>query len=256
LLEKLSQQKGLTQSGHWRYRFALIRTMPVSSVSATNLLPVDWLRALAVFPLPRVVFFPGTVLPLHIFEPRYRALMRDCLRAGQKAMAVTLLKPGYEANYEGRPAMHEVCTIGRIEQHEELPDGRFNLLLRGVGRVRLNELPPEGLPYRRASVELLDGKLHTDRVTRDALTTLLSTASLVGTTVRRSHPDFSLGVQPDDPPHQVADTLADRLLADPEVRQDVLETLDVPERIRRVTGYVAALLGQLESQHASRGPVQ
>ena len=225
------------------------------SVSATNLLPVDWLRELAVFPLPRVVFFPGTPLPLHIFEPRYRALMRDCLSSGRRAMAVTLLKPGYEANYEGRPDMHDVCTVGRIEQHEELPDGRFNLVLRGLCRVRLHELPPGELPYRRADVELLDGKLNADRVTRDALTTLVSTASLVGTAVRRSHPDFSLGVQPDDPPHQVADTLADRLLADPEARQDILETLDISERIRKLTGYVAGLLGQLDTQQ-TRGLVQ
>jgi len=225
-------------------------------VSATNLLPVDWLYELAVFPLPRVVFFPGTPLPLHIFEPRYRALMRDCLKSGRRAMAVTLLKPGYEANYEGRPDMHLVCSVGRIERHEELSDGRFNLSLRGLGRVRLHELPEGDLPYRRAHAELLDGKLNSDRVARESLTTLLSTASLVGTAVRRSHPDFSLGVQPDDPPHQITDTLADRLLADPEARQDILETLDVPERIRKLTGYVAGLLGQLDSQSNSRGMVQ
>jgi ATP-dependent Lon protease len=219
-------------------------------------LPVDWLYELAVFPLPRVVFFPGTSLPLHVFEPRYRALMRDCLKSGRRAMAVTLLKPGYEANYEGRPDMHLVCSVGRIEQHEELPDGRFNLTLRGLARVRLHELPAADLPYRRANVELLEGKQNSDRVAREALTTLVSTASLVGTAVRRSHPDFSLGVQPDDPPHQVADTLADRLLADPEARQDILETLDVPERIRKLTGYIAGLLGQLDSLHPSRGMVQ
>jgi Lon protease-like protein len=219
-------------------------------------LPVDWLYELAVFPLPRVVFFPGTQLPLHVFEPRYRALMRDCLKSGRRAMAVTLLKPGYEANYEGRPDIHLVCSVGRIEQHEELPDGRFNLVLRGLARVRLQELPAGELLYRRANVELLDGKQNADRAVREALTTLISTASLVGTAVRRSHPDFSLGVQPDDPPHQVADTLADRLLADPEARQDILETLDVPERIRKLTGYVAGLLGQLDGQHTSRGMVQ
>jgi Lon protease-like protein len=225
-------------------------------VSATNLLPVDWLYELAVFPLPRVVFFPGTPLPLHIFEPRYRALLRDCLKSGRRAMAVTLLKPGYEADYEGRPDMHLVCSVGRIEQHEELSDGRFNLLLRGLSRVRLHELPAGDLPYRRAHAELLDGRLNNERVAREALTTLVSTASLVGTAVRRSHPDFSLGVQPDDPPHQVADTLADRLLADPDARQDVLETLDVPERIRKLTGYVAGLLGQLDVQGTTRGMVQ
>lgn len=219
------------------------------SASATHLLPVDWLSELAVFPLPRVVFFPGTYLPLHIFEPRYRAMMRDCLRHGRPVMAVTLLKPGYEADYDGRPAFYRVATVGRIERHEELPDGRYNLVLRGLSRVALDELPDAGLPYRRARAEMLDGKRGQERVVRDQMTTLLSTASLVAAMVRRAHPDFSLGVQPDDPPGHIADTLADRLLADHEVRQELLETLDVPERVRKLTGHIAALLGQLEAEH-------
>jgi Lon protease-like protein len=210
---------------------------------------------LAVFPLPRVVFFPGTLLPLHIFEPRYRAMVRDCLSHERPVLAVTLLKPGYEADYDGRPDMHDVCTVGRIEQHEELPDGRFNIVLRGLSRVKLVELPASSLPYRRATAELLDGKRGHDRVHRDALTTLLSTASLVGAIVRRAHPNFTLGVQPDDPPHHVVDTLADRLIAAPDERQDLLETLDVGERIKKLTGYVATLLGTIETEH-SKGPYQ
>jgi Lon protease-like protein len=226
-------------------------------VSSSTYLPLDWLQDLPVFPLPNVVFFPGTHLPLHIFEPRYRALMRACLDSGRPAMVITLLKPGYEADYEGRPPMHDIGTVGRIERHEELPDGRYNLVLRGLFRARLVELPANDLPYRRASVDMLDAKRGSERVSREALTTLLSTASLVATMVRRQHPDFALGVQPDDPPHQVADTLADRLLADPVARQDVLETLDVPERVKRLTGYVATVLGQLEAQISQgRGPVQ
>ena len=229
--------------------------MERASVSATHLLPVDWLRELAVFPLPRVVFFPGTYLPLHIFEPRYRAMVRDCIAYNRPVIAVTLLKPGYEAEYEGRPAMHDIATVGRIEKHEELPDGRFDLVLRGLSRVRLDELPADVFPYRRARAEMLDGKRNQERVGRDAVTTLISTASLVGAMVRRTHPDFSLGVSPDDPPHHVADTLADRLLAHHEARQDVLETLDVPERVRKLTSYVAGLLGQMESEQ-HKGPLQ
>ena len=83
----------------------------------------------------------------------------------------------------------------------------------------------------------------------------VSDPSLVGAMVRRTHPDFSLGVQPDDPHHHVVDTLADRLLADHEARQDILETSEVPERIKKLTSYVAGLLGQLESEH-SKGPLQ
>ena len=137
-------------------------------MSANHLLPIDWLSELAVFPLPRVVFFPGTMLPLHVFEPRYRALTRDCLAQNRPVIAVTLLKPGYEANYEGRPAIYEICTVGRIDQHEELADGRFNLVLRGLHRVKLTELPPGELAYRRARAEILDARHGHDRVRREA----------------------------------------------------------------------------------------
>jgi uncharacterized protein len=224
-------------------------------VSFTHLLPVDWLQELAIFPLPGLVFFPGTVLPLHIFEPRYRTMMQDCLKSGRLALAVTLLKPGYEAEYQGRPAIHDLCTVGRIERHEELPDGRFDLVLKGLHRVKLRELPADGLPYRRASAELLDLRRGSERCSRDSITTLISTASQVAALVRRAHPDFSLGMQPDDAPHHVADTLADRLLADPDARQDVLETLDVAERVKKVTSYVASLLAELESENTKR-PLQ
>lgn len=228
------------------------------SISSTHLLPIDWLSALPVFPLPRTVFFPGTLLPLHIFEERYRAMMRHCLETKHLAIAIALLEPGYEASYEGRPPIHRVCGVGRIEQQEELPDGRFNLVLRGVSRVHISELPPSDKPFRLARAEVLDARNGSDRVSRDALTTLLSTASLVATVVRKQHADFSLGIAPDDPPHQIADTLADRLLADPEARQEVLETLDVPTRIHKLTGHIASVLGHLEAQlHAGgRGTVQ
>jgi Lon protease-like protein len=227
-------------------------------ISSTSLIPVDWLDDVPMFPLPRVVFFPGTLLPLHVFEPRYREMMKDSLARDRLLMAVSLLKPGYEAEYDGRPAVHEICGLGRIEQHEELPDGRFNLVLRGLTRVHLYEQPADDKPYRRVKVEMLDAKRGSERVSRDALTTLMSTASLVATAVRRRHPDFSLGIAQDDPPHQIADTLADRLLAEPEARQDLLETLDVCERIKKLTSYVATLLGQMEipTSPGSRGTVQ
>jgi Lon protease-like protein len=219
------------------------------TTSSGRWLPPEWLEELAVFPLPHTVFYPGTLLPLHVFEPRYRALMHSCIASGRMAMAVTLLKPGYESNYEGRPPMHEVCTLGRIEQHEVLPDGRFNMTLRGLFRVKLVELPAGTAPFWRARAEEIDGKRNNQHVTRASMTTLLSTAALVATSVRRQHPDFGLGVQPDDPPYQVADTLAHRLLADPAARQDILETLDVPDRVRKLTSYVATVLGELDAQH-------
>lgn len=72
-----------------------------------------------VFPLPNAVLFPDTVLPLHIFEPRYRQMIHDAAN-GDGRIAVALLEPGYEEEYEGAPAFHRVGTVGRIENLEQL----------------------------------------------------------------------------------------------------------------------------------------
>ena len=93
-----------------------------------------------VFPLPNAVLFPDTVLPLHIFEPRYRQMVRD-VADGEGHMAIALLEPGFEEDYEGSPAFHRIGTLGRVENLEDLPNGRFNLHLVGLRRVEFEEIP-------------------------------------------------------------------------------------------------------------------
>jgi uncharacterized protein len=108
-----------------------------------------------IFPLPNLVMFPHVIQPLHVFEPRYRELTEDAL-AQDKLIAMAVLAEGWEDDYEGRPALHPVACLGRIATHERLPDGRFNLLLLGLRRVKLvRELPPERL-YRQAESRLLE----------------------------------------------------------------------------------------------------
>ncbi|NIM02428.1 MAG: hypothetical protein GTN89_12150, partial [Acidobacteria bacterium] len=101
-----------------------------------------------VFPLPNAVLFPDTVLPLHIFEPRYRQMIRDA-SGGDGHVAIALLEPGFEDDYDGSPAFHRVGTLGRIENLESLSDGRFNLHLIGLRRVEFEEIPAP-TPYRVA----------------------------------------------------------------------------------------------------------
>src|SRR5690606_30929956 len=113
------------------------------------------LTALPIFPLPNCVLLPGGLLPLHVFEPRYRELTRDCL-AGHQLMAIARLRPGYESTYYGRPPVYERCGVGRIICSEELPDGRFALLLRGVARVEIARELPADHAYRRVEARLLD----------------------------------------------------------------------------------------------------
>jgi Lon protease-like protein len=84
-----------------------------------------------VFPLPNVVFFPRLPLPLHIFEPRYRAMVRDASR-GSRLIGMALLRAGWEGSYDARPSIFETGTVGEIARMEELPDGRFNIVLLGL----------------------------------------------------------------------------------------------------------------------------
>ncbi len=87
-----------------------------------------------IFPLPNVVLFPNVFLPLHIFEPRYRAMVADAL-AGDRIIGMVLLRPGYEASYDGRPPVYPIGCAGVITHSEPLPDGRFNIVLRGTREV-------------------------------------------------------------------------------------------------------------------------
>jgi Lon protease-like protein len=114
-----------------------------------------------LFPLPNLVLFPHVVQPLHVFEPRYRQMTADAL-AGDRLIALVLLKPGWEEEYDARPAVHPVACLGRVVAEQILSDGRYNLLLRGLSRARLLGEVTDPKPYRTARAELLsDGPLPT-----------------------------------------------------------------------------------------------
>jgi Lon protease-like protein len=106
-----------------------------------------------VFPLPETVFFPGALLPLHVFEPRYRAMVEDAVR-GENLIAVATLLPGWESFAGDAPPWHPLATVGRLVRVEELDDGRKNIVLRGLERARLEEEAGD-LPYRRARATAL-----------------------------------------------------------------------------------------------------
>jgi hypothetical protein len=120
---------------------------------------IQSIATVPVFPLPNVVFFPKTLLPLHIFEPRYRKMTEDAL-AGANQIVVTLLKDGWEQDYFGCPEVHEIACVGEIQYSEKLDDGKFNILLYGTSRVRIVDFVQE-FPYRTADVQLLKD-LHVD----------------------------------------------------------------------------------------------
>ncbi len=103
---------------------------------------------LPLFPLPSVVLFPGVFLPLHIFEPRYRKMVEDAL-ATDRLIGMVLLRDGWEGDYDGCPPVYAVGCSGLITHCEKLPDGRYNIVLRGLDRFRIVEEDRTGA-YRRA----------------------------------------------------------------------------------------------------------
>ena len=112
---------------------------------------------LPLFPLPGAVLFPNVFLPLHIFEPRYRQMVSDAV-AGDRLIAIVLLQPGFETEYDGRPPIYDVACAGLITHVERLPDGRFNIILRGVEKVKIvgEQEPSSEVLYRRGLVAPLE----------------------------------------------------------------------------------------------------
>ncbi|MGE0394750.1 MAG: LON peptidase substrate-binding domain-containing protein [Vicinamibacterales bacterium] len=122
-------------------------------------------RAIPLFPLPNTVLFPNVFLPLHIFEPRYRAMVADALE-GDRLIGMVLLKPGYEVEYEGRPAVYPIGCAGVITHTERLPDGCYNIVLRGLEKFRVAD-EEGGKAYRVGVVEHLPELI--DEAARDEL---------------------------------------------------------------------------------------
>ncbi|HEY0372700.1 MAG TPA: LON peptidase substrate-binding domain-containing protein [Thermoanaerobaculia bacterium] len=105
---------------------------------------------LPLFPLPNIVFFPHTRLPLHVFEPRYRQMIADALESDSR-FGIVLLRSGWESDYFGAPAVHGFGTLGTIEQAVPLEDGRYNIVVRGDVRFRIVD-EVSRVPYRTARV--------------------------------------------------------------------------------------------------------
>ena len=108
-------------------------------------------QVIPVFPLPNVVLFPKVHLPLHIFEPRYRQMVKDAM-AGPKLIGMALLRGDWSKNYHGNPDIYPVGCVGEIVSATAVPDGRFNIVLYGLREYHIQEQILEPSPYRQARV--------------------------------------------------------------------------------------------------------
>jgi ATP-dependent Lon protease len=196
----------------------------------------DALHELPISPVVLVVLFPHAMLPLHVFELRYRALLRDAL-ATHKAIGMAHILHPDDLDERGQPRIAEIGGVGIIVEHQPLPDGRANVLLHGRGRVRLEELPFVP-PYRRAQATLLHDL--PVPVSAGDRTALVAAAGAFSSDVRRRDSNFSFGIPQSLDAGAVADLCAHHLIIDSGIRQELLAELDPNERGRRVTAALAA----------------
>ncbi len=184
-----------------------------------------------LFPLPNSVLFPQILLPLHIFEPRYREMV-EAAWSGDRLIAMGLVKPGFEALYETKHAeVFDVVCLGHLSALERLPDGRFYVMLRGLCRAKIVAQLDDENAYRTVRLEVLEDRVvetsYIDRDRRraeliDEFRGLSPEMNLDQHLVQALDADLPLGV--------LCDILAFALPLPPSDRQRVLESLDTDER--------------------------
>jgi len=204
-------------------------------------------QAMPLFPLPGVSFFPHTLLPLHVFESRYRDLVRDSL-LGHKLMALPRLDEGWESDYDGRPRVLPVCGMGLIVREQQLPDGRYNVILLGLHRVRVLEEPATDTSYRVARVALLEDDDAQDSAAVSAASLRLQAmlSQVLGSDEERQAEVGRLLSHPRSP-DELCDMAAHLVLREPRSRQRFLST---PSLLRRHELVIAALLPAFGTQTA------
>lgn len=202
------------------------------------------LAELPIFPLPDAALFPGATLPLHVFEPRYRDLVRETL-AGRGILAVARLQPGFERDYAGRPPVFEICGAGRIVDHYLRADGRYDIVLRGLTRIRiLEELAPLH-SYRQVRAAAL-----VDFPADPALSVALK--STIANLWHALSPHLPIPMRNlqrltagADDAGAFADRLAPLIADDPETTQQLLSQLDPSERLQLIAARLQILCDSL-----------
>jgi Lon protease-like protein len=184
-----------------------------------------------IFPLPGVVLFPGTLLPLHIFEPRYRAMVAEALK-GDRMIGMAMID-GSRPIHEPVPVL-PVGGAGRIVEQETLEDGRFNIILEGAWRFRIVSEEAADL-YRIASVDLVPVRGFPDAQAEDAA--IRQSRALFA----ELHSAMELPPLPSEPmsPERLSGELALRLRWSPDDLQNLLETDSLPERFETITSRLA-----------------
>lgn len=207
-----------------------------------------------IFPLPGLVLFPHTHLPLHIFEPRYVELVRDAL-SGDHYMATANIRQTSDQALLDNPRIHNVLTQARIVDYQELPDNRYFIMLEGICRIKLVEEISTGRAYRTVQATTLTDELfQEDRVAiNEAREALLQHAEQLAERSQDLKARLNNLQNTHLHPGIIADVVASQVVRDPYTRQSILEQSNILRRLRMVDIQLKTLMaGQMTKRDANQ----
>ncbi len=193
-------------------------------------------RALPLFPLPRTVLLPGALLPLHVFEPRYRALVAHCLERRQP-LGIATVRAGHDPDTETSPPLWPEVGVGDLVGHQPFPDGRSNVVLQYVGRIRIAEELPSAHPFRLVRGEIIADD---DMGAEPALAALRLLVLQLGMGAPAAAGEARRLVQLEG--MELVDALARRLLVEPDAQRAYLGASRAVDRIALVQQHLAGLM--------------
>lgn len=205
-------------------------------------------QRLKVFPLPSAVLLPGGIMPLHIFEPRYKAMLKDAMES-DNVFAMAQVVPGQEDHLAGKPELDPMLCVGVVSVHEHLEDGRSNMVLTGVCRARIVKELAQTRAYREVIAEVLPDAPYEGEEETALRSAIFELMARVPNEVGQRIAQVTTGARGG----ALADIIVGSLVSDPERRFEVLSQLDVPSRLSAVTSDLIELASRIKPPRKPEG---
>lgn len=218
------------------------------SSDSSSPIPPEALLELPLFPLPGAVLLPRTLMSLHVFEPRYRKMLQDCID-GHRVMAIAMLdERGLPDDY-GRPPIHPVVGVGLLRRSAKLPDGRYNIVVEGILRASIREELAPDRPYRRARASVLEDVMPTSARELDfAVASVRGLCARIVAQMATSDAEIMQQLNEVTHPGNLADLIAAAAIQDHIDRQKILSEVDVLKRLNLAGAALGALLLRAEAE--------
>jgi Lon protease-like protein len=206
---------------------------------------VSGVSELPLFPLA-VVLFPGVPLPLHIFEPRYRQMLKD-VQASHSLFGLSYFDPSTSARE--MPAVGSVGCVAKVTDTQGFPDGRSNILTVGLIRYRIEEYLDRGVPYLIARVSYFEDEAENDQALQESSREVADTFARIARAVRTINDErTNLPDIADTEPERLSFLVAAAMEVEPDLKQEMLELRSTSERLRRLRDILARAVSGYEER--------